>query len=343
MSGDTEVLVEFDRPVFDIVPIEVAPRDRGAEEAPVELPSDIVPERPPRRVDHCYLQDPGVLSSVPGAASGTVGVAVFVAGVTPSAGAGDGVVVELGAGPSGMEPLEGTLYRWGAARFDRDIDGEGPAGSREYDRWQGEAPTPASAGEYAVVARARVGAGPWSACDLVASQPHGFSPAFAVPWTVAEATAPRVSFCNLQFPRTLTAPMGTPTMPVFGRVFAPGVTDRGCRDTPTAMELQAQAGHGPAGSYPLEGTWTWADGAFNGHRDSAAPLGEGDCHNVEYRAALLAPAACAPRAYAWRVRRPGGPWSYCRWAPPAEGAPRTPSWEVFQRDLSGALTVTGCP
>jgi hypothetical protein len=340
--GDTAV-VEFDRPVFDIVPIEVPPRDRGMEEPPLEVLVDIPAERPTRRVDHCYVLDPGALSSALGASSGVVAVAVFVSGVTPSPGAGEGVSVELGAGPSGTDPLAESAWRFAAARFDRDIDGEGPAGSREYDRWQGEAPAMSTAGEYAVVARARVALGPWVACDLVSSQPHAFAPAFAVPWTVAAAGAPRVAFCNLQFPRTLTAGAGTTSMPIFGRVYVPGVTDRGCMDTPSGMELTAQAGHGPAGSYPLDATWTWSDGVFNGHRDSRAALGEGDCHNVEYRAPLAAPAACAPRAYAWRVRRGAGPWTACRWAPPAEGAPTTPSWEVYRRELAGTLTVTGCP
>ncbi len=296
------------------------------------------------RVDHCYLLDARVASVTPGMSFGPVGVAVRVAAVTAGVGQGAGVTVEVGVGPGGGDPLTAAGWTWTAASFDRDIDGRGVTGAREYDRYQTSPTSPTTEGEYAWAARARVGGGPWMACDLVDTLPHTYAPAFAGRLTVASATAPRAGYCNLQFPRTLSVATGaTSASMVYGRVFASGVTNRGCSDQPTAAQLAVQWGYGPVDSIPAGATWTWTDGRYNAHRDSTMPLIEGNCQNIEYSAAPRGPADCAPRHFGWRVRVGTGPWTYCRWAPPAEGAPATPAFDVWDPTLAGTLTVTGCP
>lgn len=297
-----------------------------------------------RRVDHCYLLDPRVMDLAPGAASAALGVAVFVAGVTSGSGRGARVTVDVGVGPGGSQPLAATsAWTWTSASYDRDIDGRGATGARDYDRYQGTFTAPATADEFAFAARAKIGDGPWTACDFVDATPHEYQATFAGRVTVAPATARRVGYCNLQFPRAFSLASGaTSAMPVYGRVFATGITNRGCTDVPTATEFSAQWGYGPSGSFPSGATWTWTDGRYVDHRDSTMPLGTGNCQNVEYQSTPRAPTDCAPRAYGWRMRLGTGPWTYCRWAPPADGAPATPAFDVWDPTLAGAMTVTGC-
>ena len=345
-AADVVDVRDFDTPRFD-----VPARDAGDEEAAVLDAPNVVdafdagpPDVAPPRVDHCYLLDPRALDAVPGGATAAVGVAVFAAGVTAGAGRGEGLTVELGAGPGGSMPLATpSAWTWAPITYDRDIDGRGATGSRDYDRYQGSLTAPAPPDEYAFAARARLGAGPWTACDLVQTTPHSYQPAWAGRLTVAAASARRVGFCNLQFPRTLSlAASATASAPAYGRVYAAGVTDRGCASTPTSAELSAQWGYGLEGTLPAGATWTWLDGAYEGHRDSTMPLGTGNCQHVEYRATPRAPVDCAMRSYGWRYRLGTGPWTYCRWAPPAEGAPATPAFDVWEPTLAGAMTVTGC-
>lgn len=339
-------LLPFDGPRFDVPP----PPDAAPDlvDAAAEPSPDVAPDLPPdvpRRVDHCYLVEPRALDGAPGATVGPVSVAVFVAGVTPGAGPGADVTVELGAGPGAQNPLDAaSTWRWGAANYSRDVDGRGVTGSREYDQYQGSLAAPTAPDEYAFAARARVGTGPWVACDLNPATGREYRAAYAGRLTVAAAGAARVGYCNLQFPRTLSLAAGASgAMMSFGRVFASGLTNRGCADTPSAAELGAQWGHGPEGTLPSSAGWTWVDGRYNAHRDSNNPLIEGNCANVEYQATPRAPTDCAPRSFGWRFRVGAGPWTYCRWAPPAEGAPMTPAFDVWEPSLAGAMTVTGCP
>jgi hypothetical protein len=339
-------LLAFDGPTFDIPPRpDVAP---DLADAAAEPTADVAPDLPPdapRRIEHCYLVGPDALEGAPGATVGPVSVAVFVAGVTPGVGRGADVTVEVGAGPGAQPPLDATsTWRWTAATYDRDVDGRGVTGSREYDQYQGSLTAPTAPEEYAVAARARVGAGPWVACDLNPAMPREYRVAYAGRLTVAAAGAARVGYCNLQFPRMLSlAANATAPMASFGRVFAERLTNRGCADMPTAAELGAQWGYGPAGTLPSSAGWTWTDGRYNAHRDSNNPLIEGNCANIEYQATPRAPVDCSPRSFGWRFRVGSGPWTYCRWAPPAEGAPMTPAFNVWEPSLAGAMTVTGCP
>ena len=359
---DVPVVVVVDRPPMDIagdhvfevsvdLPDLPDAMDAGAADvtdAPgdtLDVGAEVAPDVPQRRVDYCYLTEPPVMEAAPGAMAAPVGVAVFVAGVTTATGRGADVSVEVGVGPGGTHPLTSTAgaWTWGAATYDRDIDGSGATGAREYDRYQLAPSAPRMVGEYAYAARARVGSGPWTACDLVTRAPHEYNPAFAGRLTVVAAGATRVTYCNLQFPRTLSVMANMlASMPVYGRAYAAGLTNRGCANVPTGAEFSAQLGYGLEGSYPSHATWTWIDGTYSSHRDSNNPVIEGNCANIEYRATPRAPVDCSTRSYAWRFKIGGGPWTYCRWAPPAEGAPTTPAWDTYVPALAGTMTVTGC-
>ncbi len=335
----------------DVAPVDVTPMDAAPDVPAPDVPApdvsapDVTGDRPPRRVDHCYLVAPRTLDVTPGGTTAAVTVAVFASGLTPGAGRGPDVQVEFGFGPWSVMPLDvGGGWTWSAGTWERDIDGRGATGSRDYDQYTGTLTAPDTPNEYAFAARARVGAGAWTACDFVQTQPQLFRMAFAGRLTVAAAGAARVGYCNLQFPRSLAlASNMTSTMPVYGRVFARGVTDRSCTDRPAVSVLEAAWGYGPDGSYP-SGAWTWFQGVYSSHRDSTNPLVEGNCANVEYQVYPRAPADCATRHYGWRFRLgPTAPWTYCRWAPPADGAPATPAFDVGEPSLAGTLAVTGCP
>jgi hypothetical protein len=299
---------------------------------------------PLRRVDHCFVVEPSVLDAAPGTLSASVRIAVFAAGLTSMTGRGDNISVDVGVGPGATQPLSTSGWTWTSTTYERDVDGPGPTGARNYDQYRGSFVAPSVAGEYAIAARAKIGDGPYTACSLGVAVGAPYAPAFAVRLTVAAPSAPRVGYCNLQFPRVVALAAGTTSaMPIFGRVFANTVTNRGCTDMPSAAQLGAQWGHGPSGSFPSSATWTWVDGRYSAHRDSVNPLIEGNCANIEYQVTPRAPTECAPRAYAWRFRIAEGPWTYCRWAPPAEGAPTTPPFDVYDPMLAGAMAVTGCP
>ncbi len=365
-GGDDAPDVQYDVPQFDIPQRDVV--DVSDEEAAVDVASepaidvsdaafdasdaasdasDVITRDVSdagRVIDHCYVTDPRTMDLLVGSAGQPIGVAVFVSGVTSGAGRGADVSVEVGVGPGGSAPLAtGSGWVWAGAAYDRDIDGRGATGARDYDRYQGAFPLPSMPGEYAYAARARLAKGPWVACDFVQTTPHSYDPVFAGRLTVAASGAPRVGYCNLQFPRTLSlAASTTSATPVYGRVFAAGVTNRGCTDMPLASELGAQWGYGPSGSFPTSATWTWIDGRYNDHRDTAMALGTGNCQNVEYAATPRAPVDCNTRSYGWRFRLGTGPWTYCRWAPPADGAPSTPPFDTWDPSLAGAMTVTSC-
>ena len=368
-QSDVEVAapdVQYDVPQFDIPARDVADASDDvvdvASEASLDVSdsasdvsdsavdaSDVVTRDAPdvsdagRVIDHCYVTDPRTMDLLVGSAGQPLGVAIFVAGVTSGAGRGADVSVEVGVGPGGSAPLTASGWAWAGASYDRDIDGRGATGARDYDRYQGAFPLPSMPGEYAYAARARLASGPWVACDFVQSMPHSYDPAFAGRLTVAASGAQRVGYCNLQYPRTLSlAANTTSATPVYGRVFATGVTNRGCTDMPLASELGAQWGYGPSGSFPSSATWTWIDGRYNDHRDTNMSLGTGNCQNVEYSATPRAPVDCSARSYGWRFRLGTGPWTYCRWAPPADGAPTTPPFDTWDSTLAGAMTVTGC-
>ncbi len=333
----------FEVPRFDVPPRDAADDEVATDATDVTDVTDVTDaaDAPLRRVDHCYLLDPRTMDLAPGAASPALGVAVFAAGVTAGAGRGDGVAVEVGVGAGGSTPSD--AWTWTAASYERDIDGRGATGSRDYDRYQGTFTAPSTPDEYAFAARARVGTGPWTACDFVQTTPHEYAPAFAGRLTVAAAGARRVGYCNLQFPRALSLMANaTGAAPVYGRVYASGVTNRGCADVPGPTDLSAQWGYGPDGSFPSSATWAWVDGRYSAHRDSTRPTVEGDCQNIEYQATPRAPMDCSMRAYGWRFRLGAGPWTYCRWAPPADGAPMTPAFDTWDPSLAGAMTVTGC-
>lgn len=126
--------------------------------------------------------------------------------------------------------------------------------------------------------------------------------AAVVDWTIG--------FCRLQFPLAIDEVAGT-VVPVYGRVFAAGLTDQSTVNDLDA-QLVAQLGYGPDASDPSADptAWTWTNATPNAGWDGATA---GEPNNDEYQADLVVPAPPpADRDFAYRFSGDGGAtWTYC--------------------------------
>jgi hypothetical protein len=115
-------------------------------------------------VDYCELRGPATMTVAPGLESDAVSVWVYEAGVTPGAGAGAQVRVQVGLGPRDSMPY---LWSWpGTASlgYAGDADGLVP-GDRSNDEYSGTFTVPAS-GAWDYAGRASVDGGvTWTPCD----------------------------------------------------------------------------------------------------------------------------------------------------------------------------------
>ncbi len=131
-----------------------------------------------------------------------------------------------------------------------------------------------------------------------------------------EEASNRISWCILQYPPTTTTQPGTPTEPIYGRVFAEGITDAPGQ----GVGIDAQVGYGPIGTDPsLDSGWDWIDANYNVDPDEA---------NDEYMGSLTV-AQEGTYAYAFRFGM-DGQWVYCDLDGTDNG---------FSPDQEGALTV----
>jgi hypothetical protein len=253
---------------------------------------------PPPVVGWCALDRPAATTADVGTAAGPLYGRVFVAGVTPGAGAGTGVRGEVGIGAAGSTP--GAGWTWTAATYSADVDGTVPA-DRARDEYAASPPAPSTPGTYAVAYRFSVDDGAtWTPCDL---DGPGYRPERAGRLEATDpAAGPPVDWCNLQWPSSLRARPGVPTELVFGRVYVDGVT----RGAGRGAGVTGQVGYGSTTADPA--AWTWVDATYNVDADG---IHAGDLANDEYMAALTATAAGTFR-YAYRFSRDDGrSWKTC--------------------------------
>ncbi len=240
-----------------------------------------------------------------GAAPGpTIFGQVFQPGVTTQGGAGSELRGALGYGAAGSDP---STWTWVDAAFNRDT------GAGANDEFMADLPNP-GVGAYKFAFRFSHANGPWTYCDADGLAVGGFTEDQAGSLTVQEVG---LDSCVLQFPTTLTTYEGRLADPVYGRVYAQGITD----GTGAGAGIDGQLGYGPAAAMPDDAAWAWApNGTFN----IDAP-GGGD----EYQARLTGPAP-GTYAYAWRFRLDGGAWTYCD----SDG-----SQNGYQASAAGTLTA----
>ncbi len=119
------------------------------------------------------------------------------------------------------------------------------------------------------------------------------------------AATASVGWCNVQWPETLAAQPYATTEPIYGRVWAEGVTPgRG-----QGAGVTAEVGFGPADSAPdTAAGWIWYAAHYNVDVDG---LAAGDLANDEYMGTLF-PYAAGTYSLAYRFSADGGQtWKTC--------------------------------
>ena len=148
---------------------------------------------------------------------------------------------------------------------------------------------------------------------------------------------PTVDWCRLQHPTDVVAYEGQ-DLPVFGRVWVDGTTDRSA-GIDLHADLVGEAGLGPDGADPVEaaGAWTWFAAAANPDWDGAAA---DQRDNDEYSAALRVPGA-GEYDLAFRFSFDAGQtWTYCD---TDAGAGSDGSEDGYDPDDAGALAALANP
>ena len=120
-----------------------------------------------------------------------------------------------------------------------------------------------------------------------------------------------IAWCALQWPLEIPAILEGVSLPVYGRVYAEGLTDLTNKTDP-APNLVAEAGYGPEGSYPedIPEEWVWVSCPPNKDYDS-----DGASNEDEYKGVFIAPKA-GTYDFAFRFSDDGGEtWHYADSAP----------------------------
>ena len=106
-----------------------------------------------------------------------------------------------------------------------------------------------------------------------------------------------INWGNIEFPASTSTTVITPTTPIFGQVYADGVTELPGQ----GPGIIAQLGYGADGSDPALGGWTWVNATFNT-----------DVINNDQYMATLTISTPGTYDYAYRYSGDGGvTWLYC--------------------------------
>ena len=115
-------------------------------------------------VDYCHIQYPCAITVAAGAESDVVYGWVYQAAVTPGAGQGPGVRLQVGVGEDGTDPATGA-WSWTEMTYNTDKDGLS-AGDLSNDEYGGAFTAPAAPGAYDYAVRASADDGySWLYCD----------------------------------------------------------------------------------------------------------------------------------------------------------------------------------
>lgn len=219
---------------------------------------------------------------------------VIVPGVSEGNGAPANVRAQVGVGTAGTDASAGIGWGWKEAAFGSDVPS-----SAEDDfvvTFQ-----PAYTGDRAVAFRFTLDNGAsWTYCDTNGSDVGGYEVEQQPALTVTPAEDP--SYCNLQFPSTLSlsaSQVGNQTGVVYGRVFHTGVTEA----AGAHASVKAEVGFAPSASKGADpgvsADWSWLTASYNVQV----------MNDDEYQA-TFGPADAGTYTYAFRVTRTDG-GSYC--------------------------------
>ncbi|MDR0965202.1 MAG: hypothetical protein LBM75_01615, partial [Myxococcales bacterium] len=215
---------------------------------------------------------------------------VLVEGVTDQEGQGADVRAEFGVGPASSDASQNSpSWRWTSAAFNTDVG--------RNDEYVATLET-GDVGSYAMAFRFKYDDGAWTYCDLGGSS-DGFSVEQQGSLEVAAQKPALVDWCNLKFPKELSATPGTSTT-AYGQVYVAGITESEGAGT----HIEGQLGYGAWGTDGSQNlaSWHWSNATFN----------KDDGNNDEYEATLMpAPTQVGDYAFAYRFRYQGGEWTYC--------------------------------
>jgi hypothetical protein len=258
----------------------------------------------------CIFQHPSAATATVQTPTELMFGRVYAQGVTDGVGQGEGVTAQVGYGPVGSNPGTDSGWTWTEAVYNADADDV----NDEY----AASLTVAEAGDYDVAFRFNGGA-KWHFCDLDGSD-NGYSPAQAGLLTVEEGAEPMVDWCQMQWPPQLEATIGEQSEPIYGRVFAEGLTE----GPGAGADLVGEAGFGPPGTHPgTDPGWIWVPAGYN----SGGP----EENNDEY-IAQFTPGSPGSYDYAFRFSRSDGPWTYCDLNGTDDG---------YSSSFAGDMTVSG--
>ncbi|MCY1021150.1 IPT/TIG domain-containing protein [Pyxidicoccus sp. MSG2] len=253
---------------------------------------------------------------------------VYAAGITQGAGAGSGVVAQLGIGPADSDPRDATGWTWINATYKAEHGNN--------DEFEADLPNPGTEGKYRVAFRFSISENAWRVCDAdgVNDSTEGnltFSLGKLGTLTVGnEAPKPQVGWCKIgedqKAPETInyltTQTSGQKT--VYAQVFMTGVTDK----VGAGPGLTGQLGWGPANEDPrTSALWNWSTNlAWN--KDNFTV-------NDEWKATLPNPGVNGEYRYAVRFAANGGPVRVC------DGNGVDDGGQDFELNQLGTLNVTG--
>lgn len=230
-------------------------------------------------------------------------VQVTAPGFTEGASASPALVVEVGLGPDGTDPVSSAAWAFTSAT--PHALGTPAAGTHEY---AAVIPLPPAAGSYRLAARARFAdAAIWVLGDLKGTALGAYANADAKAVEVATpATSSTLSYCETVSPSSVTVTMGAAgasTGIVWGVAYAAGVTP----GEGWGAGLHAELGQGEGTDASLWTQWTPA-GYRRSHYFNNQP------ENDEYEAALLLPPGSSGTNLhlGYRFTADGGAtWVYC--------------------------------
>lgn len=245
-------------------------------------------------IGFCQTETQNV-ESEPGQDTSSITGLVYVDGITPGEGRGDGVEGRILWGSLQDSPTDWTEVV--DANYLDDADGLNP-GDLSNDRYEATLNV-ADEGSYGFIYQFRVDDGDWVSCDTEGSE--DFNDELVGTLVVEEATVapfPAPESCGIQFPLIAQAIDVGADISVFGRVYEPGVTD--LQDLPE--ELLGEV------LYGLEGTDLQDMLVVDGSRN---PTYIGD--DFEEFEAIITPAEVGVYIYVFRFSLDEGDnWTYCQ-------------------------------
>jgi hypothetical protein len=146
----------------DFSNLPVSPRRSSS--TPVVCPGTTLNEFNTGEIDYCNVQFPTSMTKPTGTVTDEIFTQIYEFGLTEAAGPGTGLIVQIGYGPTNVNPEYQSGWIWSAATFNTQIGNN--------DEWKGTFTAPA-AGTWNYGARVSLDGFRWTYCDLNGAGSNG--------------------------------------------------------------------------------------------------------------------------------------------------------------------------